>query len=275
MAPSRSAATAENPSYLPSRYEIRKLTEAHIPWAAAIVVHTNCFNSTFFPVIYPEKKTERCYKAWVAADYLVRHQVESGMSFGVFDTEYVYKRPESAATEGKLYWDVKNLEATRDDLEDQMDFPLVSVALAYDQANPLDYSQMDALIDSLPLFTTIYKVLGDLDPRDPESWVAKGPHEVLMRNATSTRRPWEGKGIMGKLARFLMREAHSKGYRGAQIECLNDAVTYVWSNPPAPFKGSIVSKADSATFELEDESGKKYKPFAPSKQLMTKVYCNL
>lgn len=275
MASLRSAASAENPSHLPPRYEVRRLTEAHIEWAAAIVIHTNIFCSSFWPLVYPEKQTERCYQAFINADYLVRHQVESGMSFGVFDTEYVYKRPESAPTEGKLYWDIKNIDASSDELLEQMDFPLVSVALSYDQANPLNMEKMTGLVEALPLYETIYHVLGTLDKRDPESWIAKGPREVLMRNATSTRREYEGKGIMGKLARFLMREAYQNGYRGIQIECLADAVTHVWKNPPSPFRGELVSSADSATYEMEDDSGKKFKPFAPAKQLLTKVYCHL
>lgn len=275
MTSSKSAASTENPSCLPLRYEIRRLTEAHIDWAAAIVSHTNIFCSSFWPIVYPEKKTERCLKVYANAKYLMRHQVESGMSFGVFDTEYAYRRPESAGTEGKIYWDLNETDAGADELLEQMDFPLVSVALSYDQANPLDMEKMKGLVESLPLYATIFHVLGVLDKRDPESWMAKGPKEVLMRNATSTRREYEGKGIMGKLARFLMREAHMKGYRGIQIECLADAVTHVWQNPPPPFQGELVSKADSATFEMEDESGKKYKPFAPSKQAITKVYCHL
>jgi hypothetical protein len=46
---------------------------------------------------------------------------------------------------------------------------------------------------------------------------------------------------MGGLARWLMREAATKGYRGIQIECLSDAVTHVWSKVEEPYKGRVVS----------------------------------
>jgi hypothetical protein len=44
------------------------------------------------------------------------------MSFGAFDTEYKYKRLESAATEGKLYWDEKEVDAENRTLLEQIDF---------------------------------------------------------------------------------------------------------------------------------------------------------
>ena len=37
------------------------------------------------------------------ADYLMQHQIESGLSYGVFDTEYQYKRTESKETAGRVY----------------------------------------------------------------------------------------------------------------------------------------------------------------------------
>lgn len=93
-----------------------------------------------------------------------------------------------------------------------------------------------------------------------------------MRNATSTRHEYEGKGLMGALARHLMRTAAGKGFKSANIECLNDAVTHVWSNPPAPFKGEIVAKFQAAEYREKDEAtGQEINPFGPAKQLVTRV----
>jgi hypothetical protein len=221
--------------------------------------------------------TARIHAMMTAGLYLISHQIESGMSFGVFDDEYEYKTAEGKAAGGKLLWDANevvegaSLKEEGERLAKQMDFPLVSVALSYDAANPLDMSRMQELMDILPHFGLVFHILGDGDKRDPESWKATGPGQVLMRNATSTRCEYEGQGIMGGMARWLMREAASKGYRGVNIECLADAVTHVWSKPQAPFKGGVVSEFDMGTWR--NEEGKL--AFEPSKQRATKCYVEL
>jgi hypothetical protein len=113
-----------------------------------------------------------------------------------------------------------------------LDFPLVSVALSYDGANPLDHSNMLTLVQMLPAVETIFHMLSEvLGTRDPESWKAKGPGEVLTRNATATRQDYEGKKTMKVLAFYLMRKAAEKGYRGINIETVHDAVAHVWTHP--------------------------------------------
>jgi hypothetical protein len=125
----KSITNGTNPTHLDSRYEIRQLSVAEIPWASAIIIHSNMFHSSVWPVVYPEDKTKRAHRGMAAVDYLVRRQVESGMSFGVFDTKFEYKRPESAANQGKLYWDRNEAASDSAALLQQMGFPLVSIAL--------------------------------------------------------------------------------------------------------------------------------------------------
>lgn len=273
---SRSVATPENPSNLPPRFEIRRLEEKHIPWASAIVIASNMFCSPVWPLLYPEGKEQRAVSGIPACDYLIRHQVNSGMSFGVFDLEYKYKRPESEATEGALYWDENDKTATQQDLIDQMDFPLCSVAMSYDGINELDHEKMGPLIAVLPLFGNIYGIFQALDTRPEESYKPKGPKEMLMRNATSTKPDYEGHKLMKNLAQFLMRQARIEGYKHINIECLHDAVTYVWSHPPEPAKATIVAQFDLGTWEDKDETtGKMVKTFAPSKQVASKIQVDL
>lgn len=137
---------------LPARYEIRQLGPEHTDWAAAIVCHSNAFHSTVFPAIYPDGKAARFHRAMKAAGYLVAHQIQSGLSYGVFDKEFRFRQPQSALTGGKLYWDADadaDVETMSRDGEDvtgadllaAMDFPLVSVALAYDGVDKLDFAQ--------------------------------------------------------------------------------------------------------------------------------------
>ncbi|KAL3953961.1 hypothetical protein ACCO45_011917 [Purpureocillium lilacinum] len=260
---------------LPDRFEIRVLEPKHLEWAAAIVSHSNLFHSPVWPVIYPELKAKRAYAAQKEARYLVNHQIESGYSLGVFDKEYQFKRPESAATGGALYWDEADEDASGATLLEQMDFPLASVALAYDSFQPARHGQDGRADRGAARVSDLYTILGSRDRRDPEAWKAKAPGEVLFRNATSTRHDYEGMGIMGITARYMMREMAKQGFRGIQIECAADAVNYVWSNPPAPFKGEVVSDFDMGTYEEEGEDGQKRNPFYPSKQRATKVYCTL
>ncbi|KAF2113996.1 hypothetical protein BDV96DRAFT_106290 [Lophiotrema nucula] len=268
-----------NPSSLPPHFEIRKLEPKHSAWATAIVIHSNVYHSPIWPRLYPSHLTARAHKGLAAAPYLIDHQIASGHSYGVFDTTYTYKRPESAATGGALYWDetepsvqeTSGLEAESKRMSDAMDFPLVSVALSYDGFNSLDMVAMEPLLAVLPHFGPIYHILAELDARDPASWQPTAEGQVLFRNATSTRREYEGQGIMGGLARWLMREAKAKGFRGIQIECFNDAVTHVWSKAEEPFEGKVVSSLDTGTWVEEDGT----RSFAPAEQVCAKVYVDL
>jgi hypothetical protein len=275
---SLSVATKTNPTELPSRYEIRRLTDREELWISAIVVHSNLFHSKIFTVTYPDGLVQRCYAALQHAEYLVKHQIDSRHSFGVFDLEYEYKTEEARKEGGKLLWDFNNSDVTSDDLLRQMDFPLVSVAMAYDGINALDMEKMMPLIGFLPIFGTIYHQLEVLDPRDPVSWKPKGPKEVLLRNATSTRRDYEGQHIMRKLANWLMRYAAEQGFRGIQIEGTADAVIHVWTHPPNPFRADIISEFRTEAYgEEEDVDGVKRQvnPFGAAKQRCAKIYVHL
>ncbi|KAG8157712.1 hypothetical protein KVR01_012374 [Diaporthe batatas] len=268
-----------NPTNLPPRYEIRKLEPEHAQWVGAIMCHSNVFHSTIFPNVYPEAMGARFNRMMQGAGYLVHHQISSGMSIGVFDKEYQYKKPESALTNGRFYWDPEHNDYTREELLEAMDFPLVSIALCYDGIDKLDNDRMEPLVATLPVFGTCYAELDRRDPRPLQSWrPAKRRGEILMRNATSTRYEYEGKGIMGALARHLMRDAAARGYKAVNIECFNDAVTHVWSEPPSPFKGEVVASFRTDEYE-EEHDGKKVKPFASAnaiaKQLITRVWTTL
>jgi hypothetical protein len=268
-----------DPKSLPPRYEIRRLEPEHSQWASAIMCHSNVFHSTIFPNVYPDAMGARFNRMMKAAPYLVDHQISSGLSLGVFDKEYQYRRPDSAATNGKFYWDPEADEVSGAELLEAMDFPLVSIALSYDGVDKLDPTRMAPLVATLPTFGICYQQLDLLDPRPLESWrPAKTRGEILMRNATSTRHEYEGKGLMGALARYLMRDAAAKGYKAASIECFNDAVTHVWSEPPSPFRGEVICSFRTDEYE-EERDGKKVKPFASAnaiaKQLITRVWTTL
>lgn len=144
---------------------------------------------------------------------------------------------------------------------------------------------MIPLVESLPVFGLVYQKLDELDPRAPASW--REPTErktLLMRNATSTRHEYEGRGLMGALARHLMRTAAGQGFKTCNIECLNDAVTHVWAHPPAPFRGEIVAQFRTEEYRARKGEGEgegegegkeevvgEVNPFYPARQLVTRV----
>ncbi|CAL5868011.1 uncharacterized protein PFLUO_LOCUS2234 [Penicillium psychrofluorescens] len=205
----------------------------------------------------------------------MKHQIDSGRSLGIFDKEYQYKRPESAATGGKLYWNLDDESATESELAEQMDFPLVSIAMAYDGFDELDMAQIKPLMASLPLFETVYKALAERDQRDPASWKPTGHGQVLMRNATNTVKSHSGRGLMRMLAEEMMRRSAAEGFRGIQIETISGAVEKVWSNPPAPFKATIIGQFHTTTFEETNVTGEVSYPFRPANVNVTKIFVDL
>jgi hypothetical protein len=271
---SSTIAMANNPVAIDSRFEIRKLDIGHLPWVLAIVAHSTCLCSPLWNLVYPDNQIERAYEYHVTGEYLISHGLKSGISYGVFDKEYKFKRPESAATGGKLYWDYGNETATKDELLEQMDFPLVSVALSYDAANPLDMEKMGPVTETMPLFGTLYVHLTAEDKRGPSFWGAKPPGEILIRGGTATRSDCEGLGLMKGLTYRLMREAARDGYQGIHIDTAHEAVNHVWEHPPEPFKASVISTLDASTFE-EEREGRVIKPFAPSTMVMKRIYVAL
>ncbi|KAK8011536.1 hypothetical protein PG990_010501 [Apiospora arundinis] len=262
-------------SALPARYEIRTLGPEHFEWAKAIVAHSNLFGSPVWSVLFPGELTAVNHRVFATLDHMVEHQIASGHSLGLFDTKYQYKRPESEVTGGKLWWDTADTSTDGDTLLRQMDFPLLSVALAYDGFVPFDMARIAPVGAALKGFGESLHALEVLDGRDPASWKPTGPKQLLLRSATATKLDEGGKGLMKVLAHDMMRRAAGDGFRGIQIEAYHDAVKAVWANPPAPFKGEVVSSLNAWTWGMEDESGETIYMLRPSKQDCSKIYVTL
>ncbi|KAK2750744.1 hypothetical protein FQN57_002817 [Myotisia sp. PD_48] len=273
-----------NPQGLHPRFEIRRLELEHLDWAIAVLCHTNIFDSPVWPAVYPDNLPGRLIRLFKTCEYFVRHQIESGLSFGVFDTEYKFKRTESESTGGKLYWDLtldegstaKDVkETTSQEFLEQMDFPLVSIALSFDAGNPLDGPMVAPVIKTLPLFGTLEGKFNALDPRgDSESLQPKELAQVLKRNGTSTRRDYVGFGIMKHLAHRVMHEAARRGFQGIQIACMHDAVIHVWMNPPSPFKAQMLVDLNFKDFEEEEVEGRLIN-YSSIDQRASRIYVHL
>ncbi|KAK0649140.1 hypothetical protein B0T16DRAFT_324238 [Cercophora newfieldiana] len=266
-----------SPPNLPPRYQIRPLSLIHTPWANALTMHATLFSSPVwsnleaFSNSNPTTKTQKCYALYKAATRLISHQITSGLSLGVFDTQYQFTYPDSAEISGKLHWDLDDETASGETLRKQMDFPLVSVALAYDSFTPFDEQTVKPVMEVFPQLAVRNRVLNERDRRDAKEWQAKGPGEVMFRNGTATKVGEEGKGFMKALAWEMMERAARGGWRGVQIVCLHDAVSHVWTHPPEPFRGEVVARCNCAG----DEDGELREAFRGSGQEMTKVYVTL
>lgn len=222
------------------RFEVRMLEAKHLSVASAILSQTNIFHSPMWAIAHPDNQTKRCYDLYNAVECLVRTAVESGLTYGVFDKEWKFKRPESAATDGALYWDQTNLAATAEQLLEQIDSPLLSICLAYDGFYPLNLDDLNDIFEILPLFAIMHEHFHTIDKRDPKSWEPTGPGQVIMRTGTSTRADYGGMGLMKLMAHWEIKDAAVKGFRGINIETLHPAVDHVWMHPPTPFKATRV-----------------------------------
>ncbi|KAI1109545.1 hypothetical protein F5Y14DRAFT_455895 [Nemania sp. NC0429] len=267
---------------LSSRYEIRSLELEHLEWAKAVFAHSFVFRSPIWRNLYPTGKTERFYGLYRASDYLIRHQITSGLSLGLFDTEYEFSNPESAAAGGGLYLDPGDAGADEAELLRQMDNPLVSIACAFDAFCAMDNRRVAPVTGCLPASASFHAALAarDDDTRGPEeeTVMPTAPGQVLRRMGTATRAGAEGRGFMKAVAHHMMRRAAEAGFREIHVDCLHDAVRAVWTNPPPPFRGSVAGEADvDAALDEADEGGGGARrfPYRPVKQTLARVYVRL
>ncbi|KAI3332406.1 hypothetical protein HD806DRAFT_519148 [Xylariaceae sp. AK1471] len=260
---------------LSPRYEIRPLELEHLDWAKAVFAHSFIFGSPIWRNLYPSDTTARFYGLYRASHYLIKFQISSGLSLGIFDTSYEFKDAESAASGGKLYFDVANPTLDEHELLQQMDIPLVSIACAYDAFYDLDHRQIAPVMGCLPASTSFYEALAKREPRGPQTCRPTAQGQVLQRMGTATRTDAEGVGFMKAMAHHMMRLAADKGFRRIQIECFHDAVTSVWANPPVPFRGSVASEINTYTLVETDEDGRQRFPYRPIKQRLARVYVTL
>ncbi|KAI1168387.1 hypothetical protein F5B18DRAFT_598209 [Nemania serpens] len=260
---------------LSSRYEIRSLELEHLEWAKAIFAHSFVFRSPIWRNLYPSGKAERFYGLYQASDYLIKYQISSGLSLGLFDTEYEFKNPESAASGGKLYIDFGDASADEGQLLQQMDTPLVSIACAFDAFYAMDNRRVAPVTGCLPASASFHAALAERDPRDPRAGLPNAPGQVLRRMGTATRAGAEGRGFMKAMAHHMMRRAAKDGFREIQVDCLHDAVRAVWTNPPPPFRGSLAGEVDTYALDETDECGGRRFPYRPVKQRLARVYVTL
>ncbi|KAK4040950.1 hypothetical protein C8A01DRAFT_35006 [Parachaetomium inaequale] len=254
--------TPTTAAQLPDGYEIRQLQREHLPWVQAIVAHTMSFDSPILSkVAYEGGPAQRAYDMHDSIRPSSLQSIESGLSYGVFWKHHKCKTP---GVEGELKWDFNDASASREKLLEQMDFPLVSIAMSKDAAAP-----KSALPVGIKSWGEIVDGHKDISPglragdgRPMSVWAPEAEGEVVRRSGTHTRGDHAGRGLSKALAHYVMREIAERGYRAILIHTAGDAVDRVWLNPPAPFRGEEISSFTTAGFVKEkQETGKMYSPF--------------
>ncbi|KAL7619793.1 hypothetical protein AAE478_010336 [Parahypoxylon ruwenzoriense] len=258
---------------LPPRYEIRLVTPDMADWISALAYFTHFFDSPIWSAIYEGRLASealRAHRLCKAFYQMPEMPAKNGLSFCIWDKEFIFKRPESAAKGGVCYWDEFDINDPdlefngRQKLLAALDFPVVSIGLSFDKFVPGDPKGWEAALEALPLYAPMGKFYEAHDPRPKGSWEPTAAGQVIERAGTGTMDGYHGKGLMKALARFIMLEMKSRGYRAIQINCGAPQVHRVWSNPPSPFRSTTLGTFPTWIFEAE-EGGKRVKPYEKSK----------
>ena len=250
---------------LPERYYIAKIDAGIAEWCKGLMIYGFMLRTSIWTPILREPKTANALRALKLLSDYFDHAIHSGLSYGVFDKEYQFRRPESAVEGGKLYWDGLELEDPYLGIKmiEHMDFPLVSVALSYDFFNQRKADLEPSILEILPLHPPMMALLakGAPAPSDPR-W-PKGQGEVVCRTGTVTKPGYERQGLMTALNKFVMLEMKSRGYRNLIIGTAGNglAVHRVYTNPPVGCTTQVLHHYDVEAMELKDENVGTLKPY--------------
>ncbi|KAH8652214.1 hypothetical protein BX600DRAFT_441111 [Xylariales sp. PMI_506] len=225
---------------LPPRYEIRPIQPEHARWCRALLIQGLVLSAPVWRPVIPEPKVKTMLGAVDALEPFYRKALSSGLSYALFDTQYQFKRPESAAGGGALYWDEidpedPELEAKGEQwMLDKMDFPIVGLALSYDdfdRPSPESFGSMAALAP----------IWGDLMAQNGKMLESAGlptataPGQYVHRSGCVTRWDYQGKGLAKAFSWWVMLELEARGYQGITVGAGNELIGRIWLHPDAPF----------------------------------------
>jgi hypothetical protein len=238
---------------VPDGYEILPLEVKHLPWVAAIVGQTMALDSPILTSAFPHDQTQRAYDAARAIRPSSEHCIKSGLSFGVFVKNWKPRFPDTQAGDTKearrVHWDTANPSATREELLEQMDSPLVSIAMHKDATNneydkPKDHKTFGEVMGKPHQALRAGLKLRD-SPKAHEAKTLVLHGQVLKNSGIHTRGDHAGKGLSKALAHHVMTTVAEKGYYRIELVTGNEAVNRVWENPPAPFKATVVAALET------------------------------
>ncbi|ETS75602.1 hypothetical protein PFICI_12546 [Pestalotiopsis fici W106-1] len=243
------------------------------------MIHGFLLRPSIWQPLLPEPKVGNALRAFAALDGHFMHAINSGCSYAIVDSEYEFRKAESAVTGGCLYWD--QLDPEDPDFETKgtmlmlegMDFPVV-VRLALDVLDKKPDTATQDLYDFIPLVRelgTWLSVRGGSKSSSPGDAPSSSRHdqpaswgEALIRSGCVTKEGYEGRGLMTALNRFMMLEARARGYRTISVGVADWSVYRCWMSPPPGCRSRITAEFRVWDIELEDEDGRLVRPYVNS-----------
>lgn len=261
---------------LPARYEIRRITPDIADWVLALNWYTQVCGSSVLSAVHSGELARHTLNAFRQLQVSNRHAdmpPSNGLSYMLIDKEYVFKRPESEAHGGGLYWDELDMDDAALNADDEvakrtlragMDFPIVALSQWFDAGAKGDPAIWALRKRTVPMYCLTSDMLDD---RERAPWPIRptGPGQVLQDKGTSTLEGHEGQGLMKALTHFVMRESKARGFRWFEVTCLAPQVHHVFSQPPAPFRGVTTVEMTVRDHEVRDEQGRVHTPLAKSR----------
>ncbi|KAK3299861.1 uncharacterized protein B0H64DRAFT_379303 [Chaetomium fimeti] len=209
-----------------------------------------------------------------AIEYSSIENIRSGLSYGVFSTENKWANPDE---EGTLKWDFDDRSADREKLLEQMDFPLVSIAMSKDvvKSGCVPRTNVEAWSEIVDGHRDISDGLKAGDKRPESVWAPTNRGNVVRRSGTHTRGDHAGKGLSKALAHYVMHKIreHDNGYRAILIHTGSEAVDKVWLRPPVPFKSEEISTFSTAGYQKRNShTGALYNPFGSAEVVSRRIW---
>lgn len=243
---------------LPSRYEIRPVSPDNEEWCRALMIKEMKLRAPVWRPVVREPKVKTVLQYFRDMKSFYAPSMGSGLSYALYDTQYEFKRPASAATGGALYWDEIDLDDP--DLErdgprwmlEKMDFPIVALALSYDLFAPPDAKARAVMADVAPVWLQMIKqYYSDASSTIPGLPKPTGPGQYVHRSGCVTRTGFERQGLGRLLSWWVMLEMHAKGYQGMLIGAGNSAIGPIYLRPDAPFKSSVILRQNMTETEID------------------------
>ncbi|KAK4160087.1 hypothetical protein QBC43DRAFT_304035 [Cladorrhinum sp. PSN259] len=233
---------------------------------------------------------------WLRNINTFSHLLGEGRCWGLFDKHYQYKYEIGRELGGVLLWrrDWKNyLAKTRQELLDEMDFPLVSIALAHDVRNIWRYpARMDSEIkqDLHRQFPGLYderfferelmwaKIADKLferaefPPRNMEHRVINVRRgRCIWRCGTVTRKDYQNRGRAKALFECLMGRMMIEGFRIMVVHSMHPYIEKIWSKEGFGWKVKVCSQYDFPNEEGENAHGCRWRTRFIPKQVLIEL----
>ncbi|KAK6085178.1 hypothetical protein SCUP234_02119 [Seiridium cupressi] len=268
---------------LPSRYKIVPIDASIAPWVKALMIHGFFLRPSIWQPLLPKPKVSNALRSFNAIGGHFSHSIDSGHSYAIIDSEYEYKRPESASSGGALYWD--ELDPSDPDFErdgkdkmlERMDCPVVCIALSVDGFDQKPAEATRALYEFMPLVRELGNYFSRRSKESGESWDPTERGELLIRSGCVTKAGYEGQGLMTALNHFVMLEAKAKGFQAISVGVGSPSVYRNWMKAPPGCHSKILAHLDVWDIELEDDQGRTIRPYVNSE--MSKqgwlIWCDL